>query len=562
MKKFNIWYNGLWFYPIGILINYSCLKVLSQIVAMDIPDIAIFIFILILPLSLSLYIWSINRMKATNGQEEFTFETTFGMDPDSKGKTKAWREATYPKIKSKYLTSKPQGLVLGKYQGRYVFIPIGRDGINAFCIGSPGSGKSVMLLSILLSVLYRDQIIKTDKDLKSEPFNFFLIDIKGELYKTLLKMNGGSYKISDHHPIQVVQPSNRESYGWDVFYRIHKPNVSVTEMLKAVTDIADALIEESGDNPYFSNNARKIMTGIMFFYAKKGLDFIPIIQKITRSNLGDLLKEIVEEAEDDNDGIVLDKLKGFVGKEDNESIQDIEATLKTSLDAFSYPDIIYALDINPHRTSPAVLNDGSTNIDLAIEESMLLTYRIIFRLITMQVLRHAESDFSESDHDRRTAVIIDEAARCGKIEGIDSAMATLRSKHTSLLLFFQDMAQFKDIYKTEKASSILNICELKLFLSGSGDKSTTEYLSNMAGEYEEEKRSYGKGTVGKKDMKYSLEKRKVIDGQALMNLREKGEAIAIIYGNYSRFKKLQYFKDPYLKKISDEIRIFNSADAD
>ena len=176
MKKFNIWYNGLWFYPIGILINYSCLKVLSQIVAMDIPDIAIFIFILILPLSLSLYIWSINRMKATNGQEEFTFETTFGMDPDSKGKTKAWREATYPKIKSKYLTSKPQGLVLGKYQGRYVFIPIGRDGINAFCIGSPGSGKSVMLLSILLSVLYRDQIIKTDKDLKSEPFNFFLKD--------------------------------------------------------------------------------------------------------------------------------------------------------------------------------------------------------------------------------------------------------------------------------------------------------------------------------------------------------------------------------------------------
>ncbi len=557
MKKFNIWYNGLWFYPIGILINYSCLKVLSQIVAMDIPDIAIFIFILILPLSLSLYIWSINRMKASNGQEEFTFETTFGMDPDSKGKTKAWREATYPKIKSKYLTSKPQGLVLGKYQGRYVFIPIGRDGINAFCIGSPGSGKSVMLLSILLSVLYKDQILKTDKDIKSEPFNFFLIDIKGELYKTLLKMNG-SYKISDHHPIQVVQPSNRESYGWDVFYRIHKPDVSVTEMLKAVTDIADALIEESGDNPYFSNNAKKIMTGIMFFYAKKGMDFIPIIQKITRSNLGELLKEIVEEAEDDNDGVVLDKLKGFVGKEDNESLQDIEATLKTSLDAFSYPDIIYALDVNPHKTSPAVLNDGITSVDLAIEESMLLTYRIIFRLITMQVLRHAESDFSEADRDRRTAVIIDEAARCGKIEGIDSAMATLRSKHTSLLLFFQDMSQFKDIYKSEKASSILNICELKLFLSGSGDKSTTEYLSGMAGEYEEEKKSYGKATVGKKDMKYSLEKRKVIDGQALMNLREKGEAIAIIYGNYCRFKKLQYFKDPYLKKISDEIKIFNS----
>lgn len=472
-------------------------------------------------------------------------------------RSKAWREAAYPQICGRYLTKKPQGLVLGIRQGRYVYLPVSKDGINAFFVGSPGSGKSVLLLGFLFANLYVDQIIRRVKVRTSDKFNFFLVDIKGELYESLLKMKGGKYRASDEYSIQVVQPSNRESYGWDVFYRMRKPGVTITDKLKAVTDIADGLVEETGDNPYFSDNAKKILTGVLFFFEGKGMDFIPIIQKLTRSNLGELLKEIVDEAEQDGNGIVLDKLRSFVGKEDNESIQDIEATLKTSLDCFSYPDIIYCLKDNPNRTSPAALNDGVSNIDLAIEESMLLTYKPIFRLVCIQVLRHAEADFKSEDK-RRTAIIIDEAARVGKIEGLDGAMATLRSRHTSLLLFFQDIAQLRDIYKKEKADSILNICELKVFLSGAGDKSTTDFIATMAGKYTETKNSYGRTTLGKKDVKYNEEERDIVDGKSLMDLREKNELIAVIYGHYYRFKKLQYFRDPYLMGIAEEIKLFNS----
>lgn len=476
---------------------------------------------------------------------------------ESNGNGLRKKMAAYPTLSNEYLSKKPQGLVLGRYRNSYVYVPIRSDGVGAFFIGSPGAGKSTLLLGFLYSALYSNKIHMRTNEKNSDAFNFFMVDIKGELYESLLKIRAGIYRAVDNYTIQVVQPSNRESFGWDVFYRMRKPGVTTTDKLKAVTDIAEGLVEETCDNPYFSNNARKILTGVLFFYEAKGLDFVTIIQKLTRTNLGELLREIVDEAELDGNGIVLDKLKSFVGKEDNESIQDIEATLKTSLDCFSYPDIIYCLRDNPYKTSPAALNDGTTNIDLAIEESMLLTYKPIFRLICLQVLRHVEADFKPEDS-RRTLLLFDEAFRIGKVEGLDGLLATARSRHCSVGLFFQDMSQFNDIYKKEKAESILNICELKCFLSGAGDKHTTDYISNMAGKYTDIKMSYGRNSFGKKDVKYSEEERNIVDGKSLMELREKTEIICIIYGHYYRFKKLQYFQDRYLKKIAEDIKSYNS----
>lgn len=249
------------------------------------------------------------------------------------------------------------------------------------------------------------------------------------------------------------------------------------------------------------------------------------------------------------------KLESFTGKEGNESIQDIESTLKSYLDVFSYPDIEYCMYHNPNKTSPAALNDGITNLDLAIEEAMLEAYRPIFRLVTMQVLRHAESEFKEDD-DRYTCLILDEAARVAgsQNDGLDSAMATLRNRHTALICLYQSISQFKDIYPEQKAMTLLNLCELKIFLSGSGDKDTADYVSGMAGEYESTSMSYKKKGAfgGKSDGSYSQNRRPIVENSDLLKLREKGEVIAFIYGHYVRCKKMRYFEDSLLKPILEK----------
>ena len=240
--------------------------------------------------------------------------------------------------------------------------------------------------------------------------------------------------------------------------------------------------------------------------------------------------------------------------------------MKTYLEVFSYPELQWTLHGNPNKTSPAVLNDGKTNLDLAIHESMLVTYQPFFRLVTMQILRHCESEFKEED-DRYTMLIVDEAARVGKLTGLSAAMSTLRSKHTALVCLFQSISQFKDIYPKEEAMTLLNLCELKLFLSGSGDKDSTDYVSGMVGQYDVTKMAYKRKGVfgGKSDGNYSSERRAIVEARDLLGLRERCEAIVFLYGHYIRCKKLRYFEDPYiapiLKRRQEELAALHKAQA-
>ena len=417
-------------------------------------------------------------------------------------------------------------------------------------MGTPGSGKSVLLLGWLYSMMFRDDIAKKGHAKPSNPYNYFLVDIKGELFEKMLGIKAQDYKAKDYPDFHVVAPAVPESWGYDVFYKIHRKGVTETEIIKAVTDIADALVVSSGDNPYFSDNAKRILTGTLIWGISLGYDFLPIIQTLMRTNLDELLTAIVADAENQNMGVVLEKLKSFVGKDGNESIADIETTLKTSLDIFSYPQMQWILHDNPHKTSPAALNDGVTNLDLAIPESMLVTYQPFFRLVTLQILRHVESEFKENE-DRRTILFLDEASRIGKIDSLDALFSTGRSKSVSCICLFQSLSQFKDIYPKEKAMTLLNLCELKLFLSGSGDKETTDYVSGMVGDYTTDRMSYKrKGFMGgKSDGNYSPERRPIVEARDMMELRERGEAIAFIFGRYLKVKKLRYFEDPFIAPI-------------
>ena len=556
-----LWYTGIWTYPPLV----ALVTLIVQALELSIPTVWQYVIVWGLPLLYPIIITWTNIERQQRGQTDFSFAATYGLADKNTKHSKAYLDAAYPDIPTQYASKIPTGLVLGKHKGKYAYCPIGKDGINAFCVGTPGSGKSVLLLGWLYSMMFRDEIAKKGHAKPSNPYNYFLVDIKGELFEKLLGIKAQDYKAKDYPDFHVVAPAVPESWGYDVFYKIHREGVTETEIIKAITDIADALVLPSGDNPYFSDNAKKILSGVLYYFAKLGYDFLPIIQTLMRTNLNELLTAIVADAESQNMGIVLDKAKGFVGKE-SESIADIETTLKTSLEVFSYPELQWVLHDNPNKTSPAVLNDGTTNLDLAIHESMLVTYQPFFRLVTMQMLRHCESEFKEDD-DRYTMLIFDEAARIGKLNGLPSAMSTLRSKHTALICLFQSISQFKDIYPREEAMTLLNLCELKLFLSGSGDKDSTDYVSGMVGQYDVTKMAYKRKGVfgGKSDGNYSSERRAVVEARDMMELRERGEAIVFLWGRYLKVKKLRYFEDPFiapiLKRRQQELAALHEAQA-
>lgn len=546
LKNF-LWYTGIWTYPLLVTLFHYIIQALE----LSIPAVWQYVIVWGLPILYPIIITWTNIERQQRGQTDFSFAATYGLADKNPRHSKEYLAAAYPEVPAQYTSKIPTGLVIGKHKGKYVYSPIKKDGINAFCVGTPGSGKSVLLLGWLYSMIYRKEIAQQGHAQPGRTYNFFLVDIKGELFERLLGIKAKDYIAEEHTDFQVIAPAVKTSYGYDVFYKIHREGATETEIIKAVTDIADALVVSGNENSrYFTDNAKKILSGVLYYFAKLGYDFLPIIQTLMRTGLDELLTAIVADAETQNMGVVLDKLKSFVGKGDNESVADIETTLKSYLEVFSFPEMQWVLQDNPNKTSPAVLDDGTANLDLAIHESMLVTYQPFFRLVTMQILRHCESDFHEDD-ERYTMLIFDEAARIGKINGLDAAMSTLRSKHTALICLFQSISQFKDIYPQEKAMTLLNLCELKLFLSGSGDKDSTDYVSGMAGTYDAIKMTYKrKGAFGgKSDGDYSPEHRPIIEARDMMELRERGEAIAFIYGHYIRCKKLRYFEDPYISPI-------------
>ena len=542
-------FTGIFTYPIGVLLFRMILMAFES--AFVLPRPAYLFVVYGLPIIFPVIITLTNIERKGRGQTDFSFSEVYGLSNKDEKHSKAYHDAAYPDISERFSARIPTGLVIGKHKGKYVYVPVVKDGINCMVVGTPGSGKSVMLLSFIYSMMFADEISKKGKAIANRKYNYYMVDIKGELYEKILGIKSKDYDAEKYNDLQVVQPSNRNSYGWDVFYRVRKENVTDTEIIKTVSDIADALIMESnGSDTYFVENAKKILSGVLYYYIKHGFEFLEIMQILMRTPLDKLLKEIIEDAREKMMGVVIDKLAGFVGKGDNDSVGDIEVTLKTYCEFISYPDIAFCLSNSPNKTSPAVLDDGETCLDIAIEESMLGVYQPLFRLISMQILRHCESNFHEDD-DRYTILFLDEAARIGKINGLDSAFATLRSKHTGIALFFQSISQFKDIYPEQKANTLLNLCEAKIFLSGSGDRDTTEYVKAMAGDYDAVKMSYKhKGFFGgKSDGTYSPEKRPIVDARTLMELRERDEAVAFIYGKYVRCKKIKYYQDPYIAPI-------------
>lgn len=528
------------------------------------PEVFRVIFMYFVPvLFISIPVFFKNLDRKQRGQTEFGLKDVLGLVPVEEETTKAFVKATYPVIPNNIKSKKPKDLVLGTQGGKYINVPIVRDGINGFITGTPGAGKSVAIQNILLTQLYKDKLGNKD----SLPFNYFLVDVDGLIYKSIYPIVGRYDAEADSDiPIKVFEPSNRNSFGWDVYYLIRGHEDNDTRLLKVVTDISEAIVPESGDNPYFSTNARKILTGVLMYGMYKKMEFVPTIQQITRSNLDELITKICKEAEACGWVLILDKLKGFVGKGTNESLQDVEATLKQYLEVFSYPDIEYALNNNPHKASPDVINDGHTNLIFSIETSMLGVYQPVFRLVVMQMLAHIETSFHPSD-ERNTIYIVDEAARVGKIGGggssisLENTFAIARKYHVSCLLFYQDLSQFIDIYGKDKAKVIQNLCEIKIFMSGSGDSETVDYLDEIVGDYVAERKNYKRDGVflSTDDVKYTEERRPIITGKSLMSLRDKSEVILIYFGKYYRFKKIYFFKDKYLKPFYEHTKAAKEA---
>lgn len=456
-----------------------------------------------------------------------------GLIPDTglKKESPQKRIAMYPKVPAELLSREPEGIILGKYKNKYVRLPL-KENYHSCIVGGSGSGKtSTVLLDTLLCNF------ATGKN----TFTCFAIDIKGELYRK------STFAFSEN--VLVVDPTDRSTFGWDVYYRLHN-NPSDDLIIEAIEEIAQALIISTNPkDSFFVENARSMFIGLLVYYFKQGESFIDSVNKILESEIKSLISEIIKDSEPSD--LCYKYLAKFAGK-DAESVEDCMVELTTGLSVFSKSDIRFCFRDNFQKASPHSFSEDKS-VFLAIPEHMLESYKAIMRLCTVQTLKGLERRSEEEE--KPILLILDEFARLGRMEGIFNALATLRSKKVMLMLAFQSLAQIEVNYSKDEARVLTDNCRLKIICESSDPESSKSIIA-WAGKYRNKKETLNGGKNRHKS--YSYEDKDIVETNDLITLTKKQEVILIISGiGYLRVKKCYYFLDEKIKKLAEKVSSYN-----
>lgn len=546
-KKEWFWFSGIWaFVATFLFVILICsgfwVVLLEQQFTPTIIGIAGFLGILVWMCVLLVHVIQYYFM----GKTDFNIFASNSVGASKSKLSKEKRVALHPPVPAKYLSKAPEGLILGKKNGKYVRVPIQSNNIyHTLLIGAPGTGKST---GPLLSTL----IANFKKDLPD--FTVFALDIKPELAKKSVDVVGNPN-------VKVFSPSSISEYSWDIYYELDD-NSTYDDVMDVIDQIARSLIFASDEkNQFFADSAINVFNGLMFYcYFYYHYDFMKSMQWVISANIPDAIKEALKNCNDKPYHVlVASKLSQYSGKVDA-TLNSIIMVLNQNLGVFSNSKLEHNFSTQDKMVSPADL-DNHISVFIALPERDLEQYSGILRLVVNQTIKffEARGDKQKVDGERDSTILmlIDEFYRLGKMETVVQGFATLRSRGISILVATQNMSQLEEIYGQHGMKNILELCQVNVLLSAK-DPSTVDIFSKMAGEYQETTTSVTKSgglldANSSTSTNTSQQYRPILTAQDFADLAENKELVAFINGKYMMIEKNNYYEDPVLNDYSERV---------
>ena len=524
----KIIYTGLWTQPVAMGIELKLLSLQDSGIHITGQTLISMTALSLLP---AFYIYMSNNIARSGGKKKFGLLDAFEGKPEPYYSTKK-QSAMYPEVPQQLIAgSKPSGIVLGKYRGKYVCRPVEQDG-HYLIIGGSGSGKSSAL--IIPTLLINNGVPA------------FVLDIKGELSR-LAKKKGDAR-------VHIFNPNDRRSYGYDPFYNLKKESTE-QEILETMQMVTFSLISLSANvkDPFWKISARNMLCGLMIYHYKRGkYNLVDIMDAI----LGQPIKASIQEVMTGSEPTTAEYryLVAFSDLAD-ETISGIYAEMASNIIVFANDqDIRYALKHNSLKCSPVDLENGNS-IYVVIREDKLTAYNQVLQLIINQTLNALERRPEKSEP---ILFLIDELPRilsAGKIERLLDASRTLRSRNVRLILATQSVEALMTVYSENEVVDLISNCNYKIVLDASSQK-TQHMIREWCGKYRELKKTWnGAGTKQKTGV--SFEEKPIVEESDLMTLAQTGEVILICPYGYFRIQKTPYYRDKNLKKLADEVAEYN-----
>ena len=518
-------YTGIWIQPIMMVALHRVLRLIYWRRGISWQAWLVALCISFIP---SMYVWCGNKIARRNGKKKYGLMDVIlnkATPYYDTGKT----EAMYPDLSAELLYQEPTGVVLGRWKRKYVCHSLDNDG-HVLVIGGSGTGKSSALAIPTL--------------LCNPDIPILALDIKGELHQK-------TAKLGDPH-IRVMDPGDRNSYGYDPLYGIDQNNSS-QEILEAVLLIVHSLIPLPAEtkDPFWIRSARNLLTGLLLYHIKQGKDFVGCMDEI----LGKPIKSSIDEAVQKLCSINAE-YRYLVQFSDMSEItlSGIFSELANHITVFANDaDIRYCFRENRYKVSPADLEAGNS-IYLAIREDKLSAYYDVLQLIINQTLAYLEKRPEDS---KRILILIDELPRIlssGKLEKLLDGIKTLRSRNVTLLLVTQSLEALMSAYTENEVADLVSNCQYISVLSTTSTK-TQKAICDWCGKFRERKNNYNEGAP--KRMSISYDYHNIVEPADLMTLAQTGESILISPYGYARIEKTPYYKDAKIKKMFEKVQTYN-----
>ena len=401
------------------------------------------------------------------------------------------------------------GVVYGKHNGKYVTQPETTDG-HAVVIGGAGSGKTRgIAMPTLISWKHRA----------------FVIDVKGELYEETSNARG-------KERIKVFNPFDENAYNYDPYYVFG----CADEISEVALQLATAIIPMPEDvkEPFFITSAQNMLCGFLIYFYELGEDFSSTMRAIKSVPI----KEIIQQIANDNNEKAKMQIMQFVDM-DAKTLSNIFSELSNHITAFATSDKLQrALSRNGNCITPNDLENGY-DIFCCVPEEMITEWKDLMSMMCNQFFKFFEK--RKNNNSEPILFLVDEFPRIGKIQNINSALATLRSKGIHILLVIQSLSQLSSIYGDKIAEVISDNCSYKAILRASEPK-TQKWCSDLVGTYDKKKLSKNFNSdmlgVGKgQGTSLSTEEKRIINPADFAYLQD---VVCLFPNGYRRIEKIKY----------------------
>lgn len=345
--------------------------------------------------------------------------------------------------------------------GNDIGMPEGADG-NLVIIGGNGSGKSRGIAMPTLKT-WSSSIVATD--------------IKGELSAQYAQFWRSGEAV---RPYIVFDPTRTDSPSFDPFWWLMKD--ADVNIVSNILDIVRALIPLSPEDkqPFWVETEQALFAAALLDCFQRGLSFSECICFIASQSVSSLAAILMQSSD-----TRVKMMLGQVASMKDETLACIDRGFRNKL-------LLFATDV---QISHALRGERETancfswddlrekQIFICIPADKLDQWSCVVNLMYAQLFRYLErrpEQYTPAADHPQLLVMMDEFARFGKLNGITSALSTLRSKKVNIALFVQSIAQIDRFYGAEDRRIIFDNCQWQVILRAN-DPDTQEFLSRRIG---------------------------------------------------------------------------------